>query len=200
MSSRYGVRTTTKLRFVTMSLYTKNGIKMHANINSYFKNDRQYTGSAQLREILQKLTTKQQLDIVDTEIYVKGINNISGIIDALFKRRNKNEYVIVDWKHIHRLPTKHTLNKYDNLELNRLTKFYNDTILKYILQINLYKLLLLTASTFRDEYSLTWENVSLCIVFLNEENHHYSSYLYECKQFTEMDLKSLLYVYCKMKK
>lgn len=186
-----------------MSFYTRKGTKIHSQINNYYKTKKPYTGDTNLKKILKQIEESEQWSIVDTEILVTNQDNISGKIDALYKREQENEFIIVDWKYSRYIPTERSLHKYEKIELNRLTKFHKDTILKYILQINMYKLLLLSSDIekinkklhlFSNVNSnLNWNNVKLCIIFLNQTKcGDYTYCIYECKQFSEIDLMSLL--------
>lgn len=187
-----------------MSFYTQKGTKIHSHINSYYKAKKTYIGDENLKKILNEIEESEQWSIVDTEIPVSDHHNITGKIDALYNRKHANEFIIVDWKYSRYIPSERTMLKYNKIELNRLTRFHKDTILKYILQINMYKLLLLSSDTheikkkmsslFYVNSILHWGNIKLCIVFLNQNRcGKYTYCIYECKQFSEIDLRSLLY-------
>lgn len=186
-----------------MTFYSKKGTRVHGDINKFFKHQKQNTEDVNLINHIKYLMEKHSWVNIETEIHIKAFNSsISGVIDALFKNINNNEYIIIDWKYTNHMPSKTTLNKYNNIQLNRLTKFHKDPIMKYILQLNLYKLLLLSDKNdqtkvhkiISQQNNLHWENVNICIIFLHQNtNGLYQSRIFQCTQFNNIDLMSLLY-------
>lgn len=198
-----------------MSLYTSTGTKLHSKINKYLKRiqenvtlgrsecDGKLNPNCPIYSFIVNLLGQTNWQLIASELKLTT-NNMCGIIDALFKKEinNKCEYIIVDWKFTNQIPSRNYLTKYQNLSINNLTKFNNDTHLKYILQLNLYKLLLLNAKEQDDsnsilhEHDCSWHNIKLYIIYIKcQPSGNIYSHLYECPQIDKIDLDSLVFSY-----
>ena len=70
-------------------------------------------------------------------------HNIAGTVDALFKKKNEDAYIILDWKRSKKLiidgyPDKRGFS----IQLDELADFNNCSYYKYLLQQNIYKYIL----------------------------------------------------------
>lgn len=198
-----------------MSFYTKYGTYIHSEINRYFKFNKLAintkpinTNSEKLHQILEHIIQQENWDLLSTETSITNYSiELSGTVDAIFKNTSRNEMIIVDWKTGKFIPR--DIEKYTDITFNRTIKFKDDTMLKNILQLNLYHLLIKTTFTDKimhtrdayktnsnifttENYSLL-ENVKLYIVFLKcNYDGSYSHLLFKCPMFNEIDLMCLL--------
>lgn len=93
--------------------------------------------------------------------------NVAGTVDALFKKPNKEEYLIVDWKRSKKLVIDGHPKKYGygsaTSELNHID---NSSYYKYALQQNIYKYILQT------EYNMPISSMNLIVLHENYDEYH----------------------------
>jgi len=88
--------------------------------------------------------------------------NVAGTIDALFKKPNKNEYLIVDWKRSKKLIIDGYPKKYGyGYALSELNYLDNSSYYKYALQQNIYKYML------QKEYGMPVSSMNLIVLHEN---------------------------------
>jgi ATP-dependent exoDNAse (exonuclease V) beta subunit len=93
--------------------------------------------------------------------------NVAGTVDALFKKPNKDEYIIVDWKRSKKLVVDGNPKKYGyGYALSELAELDNSSYYKYALQQNIYKYIL------ENKYGLSISSMNLIV--LHENNDDFS--------------------------
>jgi len=87
---------------------------------------------------------KRGLDFVEAEKKIVFPEyNIAGTVDALFKKKNEDAYIILDWKRSKKLIIDgHPDKRGFSLQLDELADFNNCSYYKYLLQQNIYKYVL----------------------------------------------------------
>ena len=93
--------------------------------------------------------------------------NVAGTVDALFKKPNKNELVIVDWKRSKKLVIDGYPKQYGyGYALSELSNLDNSSYYKYALQQNFYKYIL------EKKYGLSISSMNLIVLHENFDNYY----------------------------
>lgn len=93
--------------------------------------------------------------------------NVSGTIDALFKKPNSDDYIIVDWKRSKKLVIDGHPKKYGyGFALSELNHLDNSSYYKYSLQQNIYKHIL------EQSYGLKVSSMKLIVLLDNYSNYY----------------------------
>lgn len=127
----------------------EDGTDLHKEIECFLKGE-EYDGNSKekefdmFKEFYQKIVVAKGFEFVGAEIRVLLEKyNIAGTVDALFKKPNKDEYLIVDWKRSKKLVVDGHPKKYGyGKALSELSHLDNSSYYKYALQQNIYKYIL----------------------------------------------------------
>ncbi|TXK24830.1 hypothetical protein FVR03_22235 [Pontibacter qinzhouensis] len=93
--------------------------------------------------------------------------NVAGTIDCLFKKNNKDEYVMLDWKRSKKLIIDGRPRIFGfGYALSELSSLDNSSFNKYCLQQNIYKHIVET------EYSMKISSMKLVVLHENYSNYH----------------------------
>lgn len=93
--------------------------------------------------------------------------NIAGTVDAIFKKPNKEEYIIVDWKRSKKLVIDGHPKKYGyGYALSELSHLDNSSYFKYALQQNIYKHIL------EKKYNLKISSMNLIVLHEYYDTYH----------------------------
>lgn len=93
--------------------------------------------------------------------------NVAGTVDALFKKPNKDEYIIVDWKRSKKLVIDGNPKKYGyGYGLSELMHLDNSSYYKYALQQNIYKYILET------KYGLRISSMNLIVLHEKYDSYY----------------------------
>ena len=93
--------------------------------------------------------------------------NIAGTVDALFKKPNKEEFLIVDWKRSKKLVVDGFPKKYGyGYALSELNHLDNSSYYKYALQQNIYKYIL------EKNYNMPVSSMNLIVLHENFETYY----------------------------
>ena len=95
--------------------------------------------------------------------------NVAGTVDALFKKPNREEYLIVDWKRSKKLVIDGHPKKYGyGNAISDLNHIDNSSYYKYALQQNIYKYILET------EYDMPISSMNLIVLHENYDKYSQS--------------------------
>jgi hypothetical protein len=93
--------------------------------------------------------------------------NVAGTVDALFKKPNKEEYIILDWKRSKKLVIDGNPRKFGyGYALSELSALDNSSYYKYALQQNIYKYIL------EQNYGLSISSLNLIVLHENYDNYY----------------------------
>lgn len=93
--------------------------------------------------------------------------NVAGTVDALFKKPNKNEFIIVDWKRSKKMVIDGHPKKYGfGYALSELSNLDNSSYYKYALQQNIYKYIL------EKNYGLSVSSMNLIVLYEKYDNYY----------------------------
>ncbi|MCR9226159.1 MAG: hypothetical protein NXH90_01890 [Flavobacteriaceae bacterium] len=123
------------------------GTYLHTQIENFLKGKKYDDKSKEFtmfKQFYQKVVLGQGFVFVEAEKRVLLEEyNIAGTVDAIFKKPNKNEYLIVDWKRSKKLLIDGHPKKYGfGHALSELCNLDNSSYYKYALQQNIYKYIL----------------------------------------------------------
>lgn len=111
--------------------------------------------------------------------------NVAGTIDCLFKKRDRDEYIMLDWKRSKKLIIDGYPRKYGHgYALSELNHLDNSSYYKYCLQQNIYKHIV------ENEYSIKISSMRL-VVLHNEYPDYYMINVPEMPNETEIILNSI---------
>lgn len=125
------------------------GIYLHEQIENFLKGKEYESNSKEFnmfKDFYQKIVVSKGFEFVEAEkrILLEKYN-IAGTVDALFKKPEKDEYLIVDWKRSKKLVIDGHPKKYGyGYALSELSHLDNSSYYKYALQQNIYKYILET--------------------------------------------------------
>lgn len=126
---------------------SEKGTYLHAQIENFLNGDT-YDGKskefAMFKIFYQQVVIAKGFEFVAAEKKVLLEEyNVAGTIDALFKKPDKDEYLIVDWKRSKKLIVDGHPKKYGyGYALSELSYLDNSSYYKYALQQNIYKYML----------------------------------------------------------
>jgi len=139
------------------------GTFLHSQIENYLKGKEYDSNSVEFSLFLDfydKEIKKRNLDFFDAErILVSKVYNIAGTVDCLFKKVDKAEYVMLDWKRSKKLIIDGHPRMFGyGFALSELNHLDNSSYYRYCLQQNIYKKIIET------EYSLKISSMKLVVL------------------------------------
>jgi hypothetical protein len=139
------------------------GTYLHEQIERFLKAEPHDSSSKEFRlfkKFYQDVVAKDGLSFVEAEKKVLLEEfNIAGTIDAIFKKPNLDEYVVLDWKRSRKLVIDGNPKKYGfGFALSELSHLDNSSYYKYALQQNLYKHIL------QQEYGMRVSSLNLIVL------------------------------------
>ena len=147
------------------------GTFMHEQIE-YFLKGEQYDANSKeftlFKKFYEEIVIEKGFEFVEAEKKILLDEfNVAGTVDALFKKPNKDEYLIVDWKRSKKIvvdghPKKYGYG-YASSELNHID---NSSYYKYALQQNIYKYILET------KYDMPISSMNLIVLHENYDAYH----------------------------
>jgi hypothetical protein len=147
------------------------GTEMHKNIEQFFIGKPHASSSKEFELFLkfyQEVILKLGFEFYEAEkrILLEDFN-IAGTADALFKRPNCEEYVLLDWKRSKKLVVDGYPKKYGyGFALSELNHLDNSSFYKYALQQNIYKYIL------EKNYGLKISSMNLIVLHENYDNYY----------------------------
>jgi hypothetical protein len=147
------------------------GTQMHKNIEHYLLGKSHSSVSKEF-----DLFTKFYKDIIlnfgfefyeaEKRILLEEFN-IAGTVDAIFKKPNSNEYILLDWKRSKKLVIDGYPRKFGyGFALSELNHLDNSSYYKYALQQNIYKFIL------EKNYGLKISSMNLIVLHENYDNYY----------------------------
>jgi hypothetical protein len=126
---------------------SEKGTYLHEQIENFLNGDPYDDNSKEFdmfKIFYQEIVVAKGFEFVEAEKKVLlDEYNVAGTIDALFKKPNKDEYLIVDWKRSKKLIIDGHPKKYGHgYALSELSHLDNSSYYKYALQQNIYKYML----------------------------------------------------------
>ncbi len=116
----------------------------------------------------QQIVLKKGFEFIEAEkVVLLDDYNVAGTIDALFKKPNKDEYLIVDWKRSKKLVVDGHPKKYGyGYALSELSHLDNSSYYKYALQQNIYKYML------EKKYGMSVSSMNLIVLHEKFDMYH----------------------------
>jgi ATP-dependent exoDNAse (exonuclease V) beta subunit len=147
------------------------GTELHEQIEKYLKGNEFYSDLKEFKMFLEfynKEVLTRNLQFFDAEKIIFSDNhNIAGIIDCLFKKENKEEYVMFDWKRSKKLIINGRPRIYGfGYALSELNFLDNSSFNRYCIQQNIYKHIVET------EFSLKISSMKLVVLHENYSTYH----------------------------
>ena len=147
------------------------GTYLHNQIESYLKKTEFDSASkefAMFLDFYNKEIKKRNLIFYDAEkIIFSNKYNVAGTIDCLFKKNNKDEYVMIDWKRSKKLIIDGRPRIFGyGYALSELSSLDNSSYYRYCLQQNIYKHIAET------EYSMKISSMKLVVLHENYLDYH----------------------------
>jgi hypothetical protein len=147
------------------------GTYLHEQIENFLNGD-QYDASSKefvlFKEFYEKIVVAKGFEFVESEkrILLEKYN-IAGTVDAIFKKPNKDQYLIVDWKRTKKLVVDGHPKKYGyGYALSELSHLDNSSYYKYALQQNIYKFIL------ENNYGMPISSMNLIVLHENFEQYY----------------------------
>ncbi len=149
------------------------GTELHKQIENYLAKKPYDGDSTEFRYFLNfeetKIKPKELIFVEAEKRIISNRYNVAGTVDCLYRVRDSDKYVMIDWKRSKKLVVKGTDGSPDKrgfkLELNELKDLNNCSYYKYAIQQNMYKLILET------EYG--YKISSMVLAVLHENNPKY---------------------------
>lgn len=165
------------------------GTYLHNQIENFLKGVDYDSNTIEFQQFLdfyKKEITTRNLIFSDAEKMIfSNKQNVAGTIDCLFKKDNKDEYVMLDWKRSKKLIIDGQPRIYGyGYALSELNSLDNSSYYRYCLQQNIYKYLAET------EYSMKISSMKL-VVFHENYPEYYVVNVPELKRETKIILNSL---------
>lgn len=112
--------------------------------------------------------TTRSLEFFDAEKMIFSDKyNVAGTIDCLFKKKNKEEFVMLDWKRSKKLIIDGRPRIFGHgYALSELNSLDNSSFNRYCLQQNIYKIIVET------EYGMKISSMKLVVLHENYSNYH----------------------------
>ena len=147
------------------------GTYLHEQIENFLKgknHDSNFKEFAMFKEFYQQVIKAKGFEFVDAEKRILlDEYNIAGTVDALFKKPNSNEYLIMDWKRSKKLVIDGHPRKYGyGFGLSELNHLDNSSFYKYALQQNIYRYIL------QKKYGMTISSMKLIVLHEHFEIYH----------------------------
>jgi len=164
---------------------------LHSQIESYLKGKEFDSDSKEFRLFLdfyEKEIEPRNLIFFDAEKMIFSDKyNVAGTIDCLFKKDNKDEYVMLDWKRSKKLVINGTGEpdkRGFKIQIGGLTKLNNSSYYRYCLQQNIYKHIV------ESEYSIKISSMQLILLHEKYDEYHVVT-VPQLKKETKIILNSL---------
>lgn len=147
------------------------GTFMHEQIEFFLKGEEYDANSkefAMFKKFYEQIVVEKGFEFVEAEkkILLEEFN-VAGTVDALFKKPNKEEYLIVDWKRSKKLVVDGHPKKYGfGSATSELSHVDNSSYYKYALQQNIYKYIL------ESEYNMPISSMNLIVLHENYDEYH----------------------------
>jgi hypothetical protein len=147
------------------------GTFMHEQIEFFLKGE-PYDGNStefiMFKQFYEQIVVAKGFEFVEAEKKILlGAFNVAGTVDALFKKPNQEEYLIVDWKRSKKLVVDGHPKKYGfGSATSELSHVDNSSYYKYALQQNMYKYILET------EYDMPISSMNLIVLHENYDEYH----------------------------
>ena len=139
------------------------GTELHEQIENFLKGSEYDSESIEFKLFLEFY--RNELEISDLKFYdaekmiFSDKYNVAGTIDCLFKKLNKEEYVILDWKRSKKLTIDGLPKKFGfGYALSEISHLDNSSYYRYCLQQNIYKLIA------ENEYSIKVSSMWLIVL------------------------------------
>jgi hypothetical protein len=144
----------------------KKGTYLHEQIENFLKGkkyDASLTEFALFKNFYDQIVVTKGFEFVEAEKRILLDEfNVAGTVDAIFKKPNKDEFVIVDWKRSKNLVIDGHPKKYGyGYALSELSNLDNSSYYKYALQQNIYKYIL------EKKYGFSISSMNLIILHEN---------------------------------
>ncbi len=167
------------------------GTYLHNQIESYLKGKEFDSDSKEFGlflDFFEKEIRPRNLIFFDAEKMIFSDKyNAAGTIDCLFKKNNKDEYVMLDWKRSKKLvingsgePDKRGFQ----VQISGLTELNNSSYYRYCLQQNIYKHIV------ENEYSIKISSMQLIVLHERYDKYHVVT-VPQLKKETQIILNSL---------
>ena len=150
---------------------SEKGTLLHEQIENFLKGKDYEVDSQEFRMFLDfyhQIVVTKGFEFVEAEKRILlDEYNIAGTVDALFKKRNSDEYLIVDWKRSIKLVVDGHPKKYGRgYGLSELGHLDNSSYYKYALQQNIYRYIL------QKKYGMTISSMNLIVLHENFDSFH----------------------------
>lgn len=150
---------------------SEKGTYMHEQIENFLNGDTYDANSKEFemfKIFYQQIVIAKGFKFVEAEKKVLlDEYNVAGTIDALFKKPNKEEYLILDWKRSKKLIIDGHPKKYGHgYALSELSYLDNSSYYKYALQQNIYKYIL------EKEYDMRVSSMNLIVLHEKFDNFY----------------------------
>ncbi len=147
------------------------GTYLHEQIENFLKGKKYDANSKEFtmfKNFYKQIVIAKGFEFVEAEKKVLLDEfNVAGTVDALFKKPNKEEYLIVDWKRSKKLLVDGHPIKYGyGYGLSELSHLDNSSYYKYALQQNIYKYIL------ESKYGLPISSMNLIVLHENFNSYH----------------------------
>lgn len=147
------------------------GTYLHEQIEYFLKGKDHESKSKEFgmfNEFYRQIVVAKGFEFVEAEkrIFLEDYN-IAGTVDALFKKPNSDQYLIVDWKRSKKLVVDGNPKKYGyGYGLSELSHLDNSSYYKYALQQNIYRFIL------QKKYGMKISSMNLIVLHENFEQFH----------------------------
>ncbi|MBO3098287.1 hypothetical protein [Gelidibacter pelagius] len=147
------------------------GTFMHEQIENFLKGEKHDANSKEFRlfkKFYEEIVVEKGFEFVEAEKRILLDEfNVAGTVDALFKKPNKEEYLIADWKRSKKLVVDGYPKKYGyGYAMSDLSHIDNSSYYKYALQQNIYKHIL------QKKYNMPISSMNLIVLHENYEDYH----------------------------
>lgn len=147
------------------------GTYLHEQIENFLKGKDHESTSKEFRmfkDFYHQIVVAKGFEFVEAEKRILfEAYNIAGTVDALFKKPNSDQYLIVDWKRSKKLVIDGHPKKYGyGYGLSELNHLDNSSYYKYALQQNIYRYIL------QMKYGMTISSMNLIVLHENFDSFH----------------------------
>jgi hypothetical protein len=150
---------------------SEKGTFMHEQIEYFLKGEDYDANSKEFtmfKKFYEEIVVAKGYEFVEAEKKILlDEYNVAGTVDALFKKPNKEEYLIVDWKRSKKLIVDKYPKKYGfGSATSELSHLDNSSYYKYALQQNIYKHILET------KYDMPVSSMNLIVLHEKYDEYH----------------------------
>jgi hypothetical protein len=147
------------------------GTLMHVEIEKFLKGEKYDANSKEFsmfKKFYEEIILAKGFEFVEAEKKILlEKHNIAGTVDALFKKPDREEYLIVDWKRSKKLVVDgHPIIFGYGNATSELSHLDNSSYYKYALQQNIYKYIL------EKEYNMPISSMNLIVLHENYDEYH----------------------------